>query len=277
LDTQRIGFIGGGKMAQALAGGVLTAGLVSKDRLIASDVVAGAREHFERQLGCRATADNLEVVRSSDVIVLAVKPQTMGAILGEIAGAITDQHLVISIAAGVRLSTILSALGAARRVVRVMPNTPCLVGASASAFAIGGAATDEDARLVAELFGAVGVAYAVPETLLDAVTGLSGSGPAYVYVVIEALSDAGVQVGLPRDVALGLATQTVLGAALMVQKTGQHPAVLKEMVTSPGGTTIAGLAALERSAIRSGIIDAVVAGARRSRELGEPGPPTTHS
>jgi pyrroline-5-carboxylate reductase len=184
-------------------------------------------------------------------------------------GKVTSQHLVVSIAAGIPLKTLIAGLGPQARLVRVMPNTPCLVGASASGFALGGAATKEDSALVEQLLSAVGVAVPVEEKLLDAVTGLSGSGPAYVYQIIEALSDGGVRVGLPRAVATKLAAQTVLGAAKMVLETEQHPGILKDAVASPGGTTIAGLHELERGGLRAALMNAVESATNRSKELGQ--------
>jgi pyrroline-5-carboxylate reductase len=207
-------------------------------------------------------------VRDADVIVLAVKPQSMPAVLQELKPLLGGEHLVISIAAGVTLASLTAALGQERRLVRVMPNTPSLVGKGASGFALGGAATADDGALVEKLLSTVGIAVQLPERLLDAVTGLSGSGPAYAFQMIEALSDGGVCVGLPRDVATRLAAQTLLGAAEMVLATGQHPAALKDAVASPGGTTIAGLHALEQSGVRAALINAVVAATERSQELG---------
>jgi pyrroline-5-carboxylate reductase len=264
----KVGFLGAGQMAGALARGWLTAGLVAPSGCKASDPFPDARSRFQQQTGCPATADNKEVVSACDVLVLAVKPQTIPALLREIGPAVTVRHLVISIAAGVTLGRLAEGLPAGARLVRVMPNTPCLLGASASAFAAGPAANCDDAALVEKLFNAVGKAFAVPESQLDAVTGLSGSGPAFVYVMIEALADGGVRMGLPRDAALALAAQTVLGSARMVLETGQHPGVLKDAVASPGGTTIAGLHALERGGFRAALMDAVEAATRRATELG---------
>jgi pyrroline-5-carboxylate reductase len=255
-------------MATALARGWLAAGLTSAERIVASDPVPAAREAFAATTKARTTADNGEVVSRSDLLVLAVKPQSMAGLLVEVRPAVGPGHLVVSIAAGISLRQLIDGLGAERRFVRVMPNTPCLVGASASAYSPGAAASAEDVALVERLLTAVGNAFRVPETLLDAVTGLSASGPAFVYVMIEALSDGGVRVGLPREVATALAAQTVLGAAKMVLETGLHPGVLKDQVTSPGGTTMAGLHALERAGVRAGLIDAVEAAARRATELG---------
>jgi pyrroline-5-carboxylate reductase len=267
-DNLRIGFLGAGRMATALGRGWLAAGLVTPDRLLASDPVPQARSTFLKEAGGRAGADNREVVAGSDLLVLAVKPQTMAALLAEIRPHVTPRHLVVSIAAGITLRQLADGLGSDRRLVRVMPNTPCLIGASASGYSPGEAATADDVALVDRLLNAVGRAFRLPESLLDAVTGLSGSGPAFVYVMIEALSDGGVRVGLPRDVATVLAAQTVLGAARMVLETGTHPGALKDMVASPGGTTIAGLHALERGGLRGALMDAVEAATRRSRELG---------
>jgi len=268
-DVPRIGFLGAGKMATALARGWLTAGLTRPERLLASDPLADARQAFTETCQVRAGADNREVVAASELIVLAVKPQSMTALLAEIRPVVTNRHLVVSIAAGIGLQQLATGLGSERRLIRVMPNTPCLVGASASGYSPGGTATAEDVAIVDRLFKAVGLAFRLPESLLDAVTGLSGSGPAFIYVVIEALSDGGVRMGLPREVATALAAQTVLGAAKMVLETGSHPGVLKDMVASPGGTTIAGLHALERAALRGALMDAVEAATRRSIELGK--------
>jgi pyrroline-5-carboxylate reductase len=268
-DHKRVGFIGAGKMATALARGLCQTGFTTPQRIVASDVYVAARESFSAQSGGRAVESNAEVTAHSDIVILAVKPQQFREVLTELREKIGPEHLVISIAAGIPLATMAATLGQARRLVRVMPNTPCLVGASASAYCLGGAATRDDARLVADLLAAVGLSIELPEQQLDAVTGLSGSGPAFVCLVIEALADGGVKMGLPRDVALKLAAQTVLGTARMVLETGQHPASLKDAVASPGGTTIAGLHELERGALRGTLINAVEAATLRSRELGK--------
>lgn len=268
-DGPRLGFLGAGQMATALARGWLAAGLAAADRLRASDPVAKAREHFHAATAARATADNREVVDASDVLVLAVKPQAMPALLADLRATVSSRHLIISIAAGITLRQLADGLGADRRLVRVMPNTPCLVGASASGYTPGAAATPDDIALVDRLLNAVGRAFRLPESSLDAVTGLSGSGPAFVAVLIEALADGGVRVGLPRDVAAALAAQTVFGTAKMVLEAGLHPAALKDMVASPGGTTIAGLHALERGGLRAALMDAVEAATRRATELGK--------
>jgi len=267
--TLRIGFLGAGKMASALAGGLVKAGVSSASDLIASDVSGEARAAFAKDVGCRVTSSNVEVADSADVLILAVKPDQIKGVLKEMAGHIADRHLVISIAAGVTIAQLESNLREGIRVVRVMPNTPAMVGASASAFALNQSAGSEDAALTQRVFSAVGCAFQVKESLLDAVTGLSGSGPAYAYLMIEALSDGGVAAGLPREVATKLAAQTMLGAAKMVLETGQHPGALKDMVTSPGGTTIEGLHELEKGGVRGALMNAVRAAAEKSRKLGQ--------
>jgi pyrroline-5-carboxylate reductase len=266
-----LGFVGAGKMATALAAGFIRAGLVSEKRILASDPSEGARQSFGKETRGRTTESNAEVVNFARVVVLAVKPGQVQEVLSEAKGGFTADHLLISIAAGVTLASLEAALPAGARVIRVMPNTPALVGASASAFALGKAARREDGELAQSLLGTVGLAFELKEPLLDAVTGLSGSGPAYVYLIIEALSDGGVAAGLPRDVATRLAAQTVLGSGKMVLETGLHPGALKDMVTSPGGTTIEGLCVLEKGKLRGTLIDAVRAAAEKSRKLGQGG------
>lgn len=267
--TESIGFLGAGKMATALAQGWIKAGLVAVEQVCASDPVAAARDSFTRETGAACGSDNLHVVASSELLLLAVKPQTMPDLLREIRPAIQPRHLIVSIAAGITIQQISDAVGADKRIIRVMPNTPCLVGASASAFAGSASATAADRQRVDRLLGSVGRSFVVPEKLLDAVTGLSGSGPAFVFVMIEALSDGGVRMGLPRDLATQLAAQTLFGSAKMLLETGLHPGQLKDMVTSPGGTTIAGLHALEHGGLRAALMDAVEAAAQRSLELGK--------
>jgi len=270
MATQlKIGFLGAGKMATALARGFVRAELVVPRELTASDPFAAARQHFTAEVGAKTFATNLEVAKAAKVLMLATKPDQAAAALAEISGAFGKNHLLISIAAGVTLARLEAALPAGARVIRVMPNTPALVGAGASAFALGKNASAADGELAQKLLSAVGVALPVKESLLDAVTGLSGSGPAYVYQFIEALSDGGVAAGLPRDVALKLAAQTVLGAAKMVLETGQHPGVLKDQVTSPGGTTIEGVHELEKGRLRGTVMSAVRAATEKSKKLGQ--------
>ncbi|MFO1019479.1 MAG: pyrroline-5-carboxylate reductase [Planctomycetales bacterium] len=265
----RIGFLGSGKMAIALAGGFASKGVVPAQQIQACDVVPQAREAFTKETGIKATDQLRAVVDNSDILFIAVKPQSMQQLLKDLAPLVTTKHLVVSIAAGIPLATLSQALGADRRIIRVMPNTPCLVGASASGYSVGGKVTAADADMVQKLLSAVGIAVEVPESLLDTVTGLSGSGPAFVYLMIEALSDGGVRMGLPRNVATTLAAQTLLGAAKMVLETGIHPGALKDAVASPGGTTIAGLQALEVGGLRGCLMNAVEAATLRARELGK--------
>ena len=264
----RIGFLGAGRMATALARGWLNASLLTPENCRASDPAEAARLAFLHETGCLAVADNAGVADASDLLVLAVKPQSMVDLMNEVRPLLHGQ-LVVSIVTGYTLRQLSNGLGLDCRLIRVVPNTPCLVGASASAYCAADDALAEDVTLVDRLLNAVGRAHRLPESLLDAVTGLSGSGPAFVYLMIEALSDGGVRVGLPREVATALAAQTVLGAARMVLETKAHPGALKDMVASPGGTTIAGLHALERGGVRGALMDAVEAAARRATELGK--------
>ena len=264
----KVGFLGAGKMATALAAGLCLSEFTVPEHVLASDVLKSARDHFVKSTQSRAVESNVEVAEHADIIVLAVKPHHVKHILTELLPHLKPRHLLVSIAAGVPVLTLLQVAGPDARVIRVMPNTPCLVGASASGFCLGGGATSADGKLVERMFSSVGIAFQLPEHLLDAVTGLSGSGPAYAYLMIEALSDGGVKMGLPRDVATRLAAQTLLGAAKMVLETHEHPGTLKDAVTSPGGTTIAGLHALEQGGLRGCLMNAVEAATRRSRELG---------
>jgi pyrroline-5-carboxylate reductase len=264
-----IGFLGTGKMATALAKGFIRAGLVTPRQVFGSDPIPAARVAFGKETGARIETTNAKLVEVASVLVLATKPDQTVAVLTEIGVGFTRRHLLISIAAGVPTAKLEAALPGNARVIRVMPNTPALVGESASGFALGKSATRADGELALRLFSAVGVAFQLKESLLDAVTGLSGSGPAYVYQFIEALSDGGVAAGLPRDVATKLAAQTVLGAAKMVLETGQHPGALKDMVTSPGGTTIEGLHELEKGKLRGTVMSAVRAATEKSKKLGQ--------
>lgn len=255
-------------MAYALARGFIRGGLVAADRIRVSEPVPAQRERLTRELGVHVMATSAEALAGAGVIVLATKPQVMPAVLADVAGTLDANALVISIAAGVSIATMEAALPKGARVIRTMPNTPALLGSAATGVARGTNATDADLEIARALFGSVGVTAVVGEALLDAVTGLSGSGPAFVYLFIEALADGGVRSGLPRDAAMTLAAQTVLGAAQMVLETKKHPGELKDQVTSPGGTTIAGVHALERAGFRGAVIDAVKAATDRSAELG---------
>jgi pyrroline-5-carboxylate reductase len=267
--TSTVGFLGAGKMATALAKGFVRAEIVFPKEIIASARSAATRNSFARETGAKTSASNSDVLKFANVIILGVKPIQAAEVLAEQRDNFTKQHLLISIAAGVTISKLENLLAAGARVIRVMPNTPALVGEAASAFALGKNATAADGELAKKLLSAVGVALQVKESLLDAVTGLSGSGPAYVYQFIEALSDGGVAAGLPRDIATKLAAQTVLGGAKMVLETGQHPGALKDQVTSPGGTTIEGLHALEKGKLRATVMSAVRAATEKSKKLGQ--------
>lgn len=268
-STLTMGFIGCGKMATALAQGFIRANLVAPAHLLGSDVAESSREAFSRITGAKTTSSNGEVLRAAEVVMLAVKPDQVPGVIGEVRDEVKPSHLILSIAAGVTLARLEGALPEGTRVVRLMPNTPALVGASATAYALGRAARPEDDQLVHRLFAAVGSAERVKEPLLDAVTGLSGSGPAYVFLMLEAMSDGGVAAGLPREVATRLAAQTLLGSARLVLETGQHPAALREMVTSPGGTTVEGLHELEKRGVRAALISAVRAASDKARQLGQ--------
>jgi pyrroline-5-carboxylate reductase len=217
--------------------------------------------------GSRCLGDNRCVVQAAEIVFLAVKPSQVGRVAEQLGGQLGSERLLVSVAAGITLDRLSGHFGT-DRLIRVMPNTPCLIGQGASGYALGRGATDEDGRRVGRLMNAVGIAFAVDEPLLDAVTGLSGSGPAFVYTVIEALADGGVRMGLPRAVAVALAVQTVQGAAGMVSSGGEHPAVLRDRVASPGGTTIAGIEAIEHHGIRAALMAAVRAATERSMELG---------
>ena len=268
LKGKRVGFVGGGNMGEALIRGLLGANLVPADLMAATDVRTERTAQLTRQFGITAHADNARLVREADVVILAVKPQIMAGVLSEIAAAVTARHLLISIAAGVATSTIRTALGKDARIIRVMPNTPALVLQGAAAVAKGKGLGPDDLAIAEEIFGAVGRVVVLDEELMDAVTGLSGSGPAYVAIVVESLADGGVKMGLDRATAMTLATQTVLGTAQLLLETGMHPGSLKDMVSSPGGTTIAGISALEEGGIRATFIRAVERATLRSRELG---------
>jgi pyrroline-5-carboxylate reductase len=269
LSNLKIGFLGGGNMAAALVKGLLHAKVVPPEQIIVSDVKSERLAHLRETHGVKTTQDNHELVKFADVVVLAVKPQVFDKVLDSVGADFRGDQLLVSVAAGVPVSAMESRLPANARVVRSMPNTPATVDAGATAIAAGSHATDHDLEIARELFAAVGRVVTLDESLLDAVTGLSGSGPAYVMLMIEALADGGVKVGLHRDTALLLAAQTVFGSAKLLLETGEHPGRLKDMVTSPGGTAIAGLHTLESGGLRRTLIDAVEAATKRAVELGE--------
>ena len=263
-----IAFLGAGNMANALIKGLIRAG-TSPATITATVKRAEKQTELQQAHGIRVGCDNRAAASAAQVIVLCVKPQAMNKVLTQIAPAIDSTKLVISIAAGVPIAAIERRFGPGTRIVRAMPNTPALVGLGATAVSGGEHATPDDVALATKLFEAVGLTTVLDESQLDAVTGLSGSGPAYIFLIIEALSDAGVKVGLSRHIALKLAAQTVLGSAHLLLETGQHPGHLKDQVTSPGGTAIAGLHTLEAGGLRTTLMDAVEAATRRAKELGE--------
>ena len=263
-----VGLIGGGKMGSALAGGIVSGGLVPASQVIVADVDADRLQELSKTLGVGVTRDCRQAAKASRILILAVKPQTMSEVLSDLSGVVGKSHLVISIAAGIPIQFIEARLRKGVRVIRVMPNTPALVGEGMAALAAGSAATEADLAEARRIFDAVGLTVVVKEDLMNAVTGLSGSGPAYAFIMIEALSDAGVRMGLGRDIALKLSAQTLLGAARLCLQTGKHPGELKDMVTSPAGTTIAGIQALEEGKIRATLIAAVEAATLRAKELG---------
>jgi pyrroline-5-carboxylate reductase len=267
--TEKIGVIGAGKIGSAIVRGVLQAGLVKKENVMTSDVSDELRQAIVKDVGIKATADNGALCDFADIVILAVKPQVVDPVAREIAKKLGKTKLLVSVAAGVPIVRIQTQLEPGARVVRVMPNIPCVVGAGAAGFAGGSHATPADLEKVGAILNSFGVGMAVEEKYLDAVTGLSGSGPAYVFLFMEALADGGVQVGLARDVALKLAMQTVYGAARMALESQKHLGELKDEVTSPGGTTIAGIYAMEQKGFRGTVIDAVVSATRRSVELGK--------
>jgi pyrroline-5-carboxylate reductase len=268
VEGKTIGFVGAGAMGEALMKGIVEAGLVKPEAIHAFDVRTERMTELSQRYGIRCAKDNSDIVRHADVVILAVKPQIMGLVLSDIRPELSRRHLTISIAAGVSTARLRETLGLEARLIRVMPNTPALVLEGVTAIAKGHGLEGGDLETAEALFGAVGKVVVLDEELMDAVTGLSGSGPGYVAIVIESLADGGVKMGLDRATAMILATQTVLGAARLLSQTGLHPGALKDMVSSPGGTTIAGIAALEEGGLRTTLITAVERATLRSRELG---------
>jgi pyrroline-5-carboxylate reductase len=267
--SAKIGVIGAGKIGAAIARGVIRGGLVKKEQVMASDVSKALTQALTAETGIATTADNSAVCDFAEIVILAVKPQIIDGVLQEIAGKLGAAKLLVSVAAGVPLARLEGNLRRGSRVVRVMPNLPCVIGAGAAGYAGGAHATADDLEKVGAILNSFGVALPVEEKYLDAVTGLSGSGPAYVFLFIEALADGGVEAGLPRDVALKLAMQTVYGAARLALESSKHPGELKDEVASPGGTTIAGIYALEQKSFRGTVMDAVVKATQRSKDLGK--------
>jgi pyrroline-5-carboxylate reductase len=263
-----LSFIGAGAMGEALSRGLLAAGTYAPSDVVLFDVNTHRTQQLADSLGARTAASIEEAVAGADVVLVAVKPQVVERALEPVRALVTPAQTLVSIAAGISTARLEACFNEAVPVVRAMPNTPSLVGAAATAICAGTHARPENLDKARQIFAAVGLCIEADEKLFDAVTGLSGSGPAYVFLFIEALADGGVRAGLSRDVALKMAAQTVLGSAKMVLETGQHPGVLKDQVASPGGTTIAAIHALENGAFRGTVMDAVMASVERSRELG---------
>jgi len=264
----KIGFIGGGNMAEAFIKGLISGGFLAKDILF-SEPNEKRRQLMEERYGVSCAATNMELVANSDIVVLATKPQVLDKVLADIVSVFSDEKLLISILAGTTTSTLEAGLGGQSKVVRAMPNTPALAGQGAAALCPGEYVNEEDRQVAQRLFETVGIALWVEEGQMDAVTGLSGSGPAFVYTFIEALTAGGVQEGLRLDIAHALAVQTVAGAAHLIKETGEHPALLREKVCSPAGTTISAIRVLEERGLRAMMMEAVGAATARSRELGK--------
>jgi len=269
LKGLKIGFLGGGAMGEALMTGLLRTGLVAPADIYISDISNQRLAELKQKLGVQKATDNQAVVKEADVVILAVKPHVAPSVLKEVAPVAKPGQTFISLVAGVPISLIENCRAGPVPVIRAMPNTPCLVGEGASAVSAGTHARKENVKIAMAVFNAVGKAVEIPEALLDCVTGLSGSGPAYVLLVLESLIDAGVLMGLPRHIARELVIQTMSGTVKMVRETGKHPGELKDLITSPGGTTIQGLKVLEERAVRGAIMKAVEAATLRSQELGK--------
>ena len=268
LKDRRLGFVGGGQMAEAIIKGLLSSGLTEAPQVFVSEPLAARREYLQKTFpGLHLLSDNRELVRQTELVVLAVKPQVMRQVLEEIAPEVKEKHLIISIAAGIPLSFLERYLPVEARVIRVMPNTPALVLAGISAYTGGKNVSTADLELAQEFLSALGEALELPESLFDAVTGLSGSGPAFVALFLEALIDGGVKMGLPRPIAEKLALETVLGTAKLMKETQKDPYALKAMVTSPGGTTICGVKALMEKGLHAAVMEAVEQATKRSAEL----------
>lgn len=267
LASQRLAILGCGNLGRALLAGLVESGALPREHVSVTTRRPERAAELERVYGVSAGTDNLACVAEADIVLLAVKPQKLPKLLKELAPQAAGK-LWVSVAAGVRIGTLEDGLGEDARVIRSMPNTPAVIKESATALSLGTHATEADHALATTIFSAVGRVVTVEETQLDAVTGLSGSGPAYVFLMIEAFADAGVKVGLSRDVAMELAVQTILGSAKMLQETNEHPGKLKDQVTSPGGCAIAGLHTLEAGGLRTTIMNAVEAATLRATQLG---------
>jgi len=269
LKDKKICFIGTGNMGEALVSGLIQSGSSEPENIICTDAREDRLDYIRQTYGVVTLQDNLEAIEGAEIIIYAVKPQIIAPVLQETNKALDMTKLIISVAAGVPLEAIEELLKKDLRLIRVMPNVPAFVKAGATAIACGRHVLKDDLKLAHAIFDSVGASVYIPENyLMDAVTGLSGSGPAYVFLIVDALADAGVRVGLSRRDSLFLAIQTVLGAATLLKETQEHPGKLKDMVTSPGGTAIAGLHTLEEGGLRTTLINAVQAATERSKELG---------
>ncbi len=269
LKGKTLAFLGGGNMSDALIAGLLQAGTARPEQIIATDILPDRRDHLKSRYRVKTTGDNREAAGLANIMILSVEPQVLDEVLEDIQPVVSADCLILSVAAGYPIARVASHLKAVTRIVRAMPNTPSTVREAVTALTFNHGLSTDDQNTARTVFESVGKVVVVEERLMDAVTGLSGSGPAYVYVMIEALADGGVKMGLPRHVAELLAAQTVLGAARMMIESGEHPGRLKDRVASPGGTTIAGLYQLEKGRLRAALISAVEAAAKRSAELGK--------
>jgi pyrroline-5-carboxylate reductase len=269
ISGKKVAFIGAGNMAEALIKGLIDSRVIAADQISASDILENRRQYILKTHGIRCVEDNLQLVADADVIVLAVKPQVLQMVLAEVGPVLGASKLVLSIVAGVAVKTILSGVKEGTRVIRTIPNTPAMVMEGITGIATDGGVSKEDVKIAEAIFSTVGKTVPIEEKLMDAATGLSASGPAYIFVMIEALADGGVRMGIPRQTALTMAAQTILGSAKLYFESGKHPGELKDMVTSPGGTTSAGLHKLEAGGLRAALINAVQAATLRSEELGK--------
>jgi len=272
LTNKKLGFIGGGNMTEALLKGLLASSSVGPKDILVSDLLSDRLEYLNKEYKVKITDDSRKLVQKSDILILAVKPQVVGKVLESFSDVVDKHKIIISVAAGVSINFIEDILDREGKnkisVIRTMPNTPALVQEGATAICGGGHSSKLDIKIAHHIFKAIGQTVAIEETHMDAVTGLSGSGPAYIFMIIEALSDAGVKVGLSREVSNILTIQTILGSAKLARDGGKHPGELKDMVTSPGGTTISGLHMLEEGGVRTALMNAVERATQRSRELG---------
>jgi len=273
LTNKKLGFIGGGNMTEALLKGLLASSSVGPKDILVSDLLSDRLEYLNKEYKVKITDDSRKLVQKSDILILAVKPQVVGKVLESFSDVVDKHKIIISVAAGISINFIEDILDREGKnkisVIRTMPNTPALVQEGATAICGGGHSSKLDIKIAHHIFKAIGQTVAIEETHMDAVTGLSGSGPAYIFMIIEALSDAGVKVGLSREVSNILTIQTILGSAKLARDGGKHPGELKDMVTSPGGTTISGLHMLEEGGVRTALMNAVESATQRSRELGK--------